>query len=147
MDATDLLIPAKSTHRAAIIKLLSTLNMPTVDLPESLDNFLVVENADAVIGSCGLEQFGSMALLRSLAVEKNQQGKGLGNLLYQTALDLAKDKGITEVYLITNTAADFFAKQGFTPVERAAVPAAIQGTAQFTSVCPSSATVMYKKII
>lgn len=89
-----------------------------MDLPSSLDNFVIAKTADAVIGACGIEQYGTVALLRSLAVAADFQGKGLGNSLYQAVLEVAKDKGVKQIFLITTTAAAFFRKQGFTKVER-----------------------------
>ncbi|PSR55705.1 amino acid acetyltransferase [Adhaeribacter arboris] len=137
---------ARTTDRAAIVHLLSSCNLPTIDLPPTLENFVVIKNADSLMGTCGLEIYDAIALLRSLAVSADFEGKGLGNALYAAALHLAKEKNVKEVFLITNTAAVFFTKLGFTPVERSRVPATIQGTAQFSSVCPSSATIMYQKI-
>lgn len=138
---------AASDDRAAIIDLLESLYLPTVDLPVSLDNFVIAKETETIVGSSGLELYSSVALLRSLAVATHWQGQGLNNLLYRASLDLAQEKGVAEIYLITTTAADFFLKQGFKKVERAEVPTAIQQTAQFTSVCPSSATIMQRTII
>lgn len=143
----ELVNPATITDRAAIVDLLSSLSLPTADLPETLDNFKILKNVDQVIGVCGLEVFGTVALLRSLAVAPGNQQQGLGEMLLKATLELAKEKEVQQVYLITNTAAAFFAKRGFKPVERALVPAVIQSTAQFSFVCPASATVMYRQII
>lgn len=138
---------ATIVDRAAIVDLLESLHLPTVDLPVMLADFVIAKEKETVVGCGGLELYGSIALLRSLAVATQLQGQGLGNLLYQAALDLAQEKGVEEVYLITTTAADFFLKQGFQKVERAQVPPAIQQTAQFTSVCPSSATIMQRTLL
>ncbi|GEO07352.1 hypothetical protein AAE02nite_50160 [Adhaeribacter aerolatus] len=146
MITLNLLSPATNQDRAAIIELLTSQNLPTADLPVSLANFLVARDPDIINGTVGLELYGTIALLRSLAVAPNQQGKGLGNLLYQAAINLAKDKGIVAIYLITNTAEAFFTRQGFMKVERAAVPEAIRQTSQFTTICPVSATIMCRKI-
>ena len=138
---------ATSADRANMVDLLESLHLPTVDLPLMLDNFVIAKEKEIVVGCGGLELYESIALLRSLAVATHFQGQGLGNLLYRAVLDLAQEKGVQEVYLITTTAADFFLKQGFQKVERTQVPTAIQQTAQFTSVCPSSATIMQRTII
>jgi amino-acid N-acetyltransferase len=138
---------ANTTDRLAIIDLLNLLQLPTVDLPLVLDDFVVARQQETVIGSCGLEIYGSLALLRSLAVAPSNQGQGLGDALLQATLDLAKTRGIKSVYLITNTAAGFFEKRGFSPVERSRVPADIQKTAQFSSVCPSSAAILFRSNI
>ncbi|QMU26944.1 arsenic resistance N-acetyltransferase ArsN2 [Adhaeribacter radiodurans] len=141
------LIPATVTDRIAVINLLNILNLPSTDLPEPLDNFIIVKNADTVVGTCGLEIYGTVALLRSLAVVPDNQGRGFGDGLLQATLELAKEKGVHDVYLITTTAANFFAKRGFTQVKRSLVPVAIQNTTQFSLVCPASATVMNRLMV
>ncbi len=138
---------ANPTDRSAIIHLLDSLRLPTVDLPLVLDDFVVARQQETVIGSCGLAIYGSLALLRSLAVAPGKQGQGLGHALLQATLDLAKARGIKRVYLITNTAAGFFEKRGFSSEERSQVPADIQKTAQFSSICPSSAAILYQSVI
>ncbi|MDQ3290788.1 MAG: arsenic resistance N-acetyltransferase ArsN2 [Bacteroidota bacterium] len=140
------LIPANNTDWTGVVALLNALHLPTSDLPQNLNDFFIFKNGNEVLGTCGLEVYGDVALLRSLAVAPGSQGKGLGDTLLQETLDLAKEKGVQEIYLITNSAANFFAKRGFTQVERSVVPVAIQNTTQFSSVCPSSATVMYRQL-
>ncbi len=139
-------LPAKPQDRESIVTLLGSVNLPAEDLPQPLDTFLIATESGKVAGSVGLELYKEYALLRSLAVAPAQQGTGLGKVLYQQAMQLAAEQGVKEVYLITATAALFFEKQGFTEVERAVVPVAIQKTAQFSSICPASATIMQKQI-
>ncbi len=132
--------------REAILSLLASVNLPTEDLPQNLSHFIIAREDDKVVGSAGLELYGKYALLRSLAVAPAKQGTGLGKSLYQQAMQLAAEQGVKEVYLITTTAAPFFEKQGFTKVVRSSIPIAIQKTAQFSSICPSTATIMQKPI-
>lgn len=138
--------PAVPQNRVGVVSLLRAVHLPTEDLPQTLETFLVAEKAGSVVGSVGLELYGDCALLRSLAVHPQQQGTGLGKALYQAAVSLAAQKGIREVYLITATAAPFFYKRGFQRVDRLNVPVVIQQTTQFSGVCPSSATVMRRRI-
>ncbi len=60
---------ARPQDRQAIINLLTNVGLPTGDLPESLDSFMVAGKAGQLVGSVGLERFGDYALLRSLAVD------------------------------------------------------------------------------
>lgn len=138
--------PAGPENRKAVAALLQAVHLPVEDLPHSFDTFLVAEKEGHVAGSAGLVIFGDYALLRSLAVHPRQQGTGLGKALCLAAINLALQKGIKEIYLITTTAAHFFGKQGFERVDRINVPAVIQGTSQFSGICPSSATVMRRSI-
>jgi len=48
------------------------------------------------------------------------------------------------MYLLTTTAEAFFELLGFRRIERHAAPPEIQRSAEFSSLCPSSATVMAK---
>ena len=50
------------------------------------------------------------------------------------------------LYLLTTTAERYFPKFGFERIERAEVPLSVQTSIEFTSACPSSATVMRKQL-
>ncbi|MBC7921793.1 MAG: GNAT family N-acetyltransferase [Ferruginibacter sp.] len=137
---------AQASDRSALIHLLDEAKLPTDDLPLELHAFLLYRLDDQLVGSVGLQQWSSQALLRSLAVRASFQGMGLGTSLYQAAVQLARQQSIEELYLITTTADGFFARQGFERIDRALVPEAIRQTAQFGSLCPSTAVVMTKRI-
>jgi amino-acid N-acetyltransferase len=123
--------PANATDRQSVVALLQSQNLPTQDLPARLENFILAKENGKVIGTIGLEIFGKYALLRSMAVDSSQQGNGLGKTLYKSALELAHQKKVQEVFLITTTAAPFFKKLGFTQTKRTDVPSPIAATAQF----------------
>jgi amino-acid N-acetyltransferase len=138
--------PANPADRPAVVELLASQKLPTQDLPARLENFMLVKENGKVIGCVGLEIHSKYALMRSLAVEASQQGNGLGKTLYKTALELAQQKKVQELFLITTTAAPFFKKLGFSQIKRADVPAPIAATAQFATICASSGIVMRKKV-
>jgi amino-acid N-acetyltransferase len=50
------------------------------------------------------------------------------------------------VYLLTTSDTDYFARLGYAPCARVKVPAAIQKTQQFASLCPDDAEVMVKRL-
>jgi amino-acid N-acetyltransferase len=62
--------------------------------------------------------------------------------LTEAAFDLARKLRVSTLYLLTETAADFFTRCGFVPVERSAVAPAVQQSVEFHSVCPQSAQAM-----
>ncbi len=103
---------------------------------------MIARDGDEVVGSAALEPYGAAALLRSVAVDARLRGEGLGQRLTRAALDLARDRGVATVYLLTETAADFFARFGFHAIDRSAVDAAVQQSVEFTSACPASAQVL-----
>lgn len=126
----------------AILALLVQNALPPDGLADHLSSTLVARQAGRVTGSAALEVYGPAALLRSVAVAADQRGQGLGGQLTAVALDLAREAGVREVYLLTTTAAGFFPRFGFAPVERAAVAPAIHQSVEWTSACPASAQVL-----
>jgi amino-acid N-acetyltransferase len=98
------------------------------------------------VGVAGLERFGSVALLRSVAVDSQHQGRQIAANLVEQLLEKAKSAKMHELYLITTTADRYFERYKFKPVDRQQVPTAIQQTQQFTELCPASAIVM-KRIV
>jgi amino-acid N-acetyltransferase len=59
---------------------------------------------------------------RSVAVAPHLYGQRLGERLVLAALDLADERGIDAVYLLTETAQGFFPRFGFTTIGRFEVP-------------------------
>jgi amino-acid N-acetyltransferase len=141
-----MIIDQAQPHRNAIIALLSAEKLPTIDLPETLDNFIAAIEDAEVIGVAGLEIYGSFGLLRSVAVRSDFRSQGIAAKLLRRIDALASLKGITEIYLLTETASDYFERKTFRRIDRAEVPEELQQSSEFSHVCPQSAIVM-KKII
>lgn len=137
---------AKADELEAIFALLRNSKLPLEGLQAHLSSTLVAERGGGLIGSAALEMYGSDALLRSVAVSESLRGAGLGRRLTQAALDLARNSGIKNVYLLTETARDFFPRFGFRTITREDVPALVKTSVEFQSVCPASATVMVCKL-
>ncbi len=101
---------------------------------------------DCLMGCVALETFEDAALLRSLAVTAGARGHGLGSALVARALDQARAAGAHEAWLLTETAGPFFAARGWDAADRAAAPAGIAGSVEFTSACPSRVPVMRRDL-
>lgn len=99
-----------------------------------------------LVASGGLELFGSYALLRSVAVDQEQRGKKFGQQVVHDLLTKAKSLGVTELYLLTETAERFFENKGFTKISREQAPVAILNSSEFKTVCPVSAVCMVYKV-
>jgi len=81
-------------------------------LPEPHE-FFVAEEGGTIIGCCALEVYSQrLAEVRSLAVAKEHQGKGIGTALIERCLEEAKARGVYEVLTITS-ALPLFEKHGF----------------------------------
>jgi len=101
---------------------------------------------EEVISVAGLEVYGDYGLLRSLAVGKQFRNKGIAKNLLQQIENLAKKQHISELYLLTETALDYFKRNGYQKINRDEVPVSVQQSAEFSEVCPQSAIVMKKTI-
>jgi amino-acid N-acetyltransferase len=137
----------KAADVDAVFELLRGHHLPVDGLAEHLATTVVARDAGGrVLGSAGLEVYGSHALLRSVAVASDSHGRHIGRDLTLAALQLARERGVSAVYLLTTTADRYFPRFGFERIGRADVPPAVQSSIEFTSACPSSATVMRKTL-
>lgn len=133
-------------EQQTVISLLEQGQLPTDDLPLGLPGFVIAKDDEIAVGVAGLENFGSVGLLRSVAVNPAYQGQGIAAQLFRQLLTTAQTAELKEIYLITTTADDYFTRHGFAPVDRALVPSAIQQTQQFSGLCPSTAIVMKRAV-
>ncbi|HYU89009.1 MAG TPA: arsenic resistance N-acetyltransferase ArsN2 [Gemmatimonadales bacterium] len=138
--------PAASADLPAIVDLLAASKLPRASIEDHVASTLVARHNAAVVGTAALELYGDAALLRSVAVATPLRGRGLGVALTAAALDLARRRGVRTVYLLTETAAGFFPKFGFTAITRAQVEPVVLKSLEFTTACPQSALVMVKQL-
>ena len=98
------------------------------------------------VGYFGFEQFGGNALFRSMLVQPDARKRGYGTLIWNEAKTILEESGVHSIYLLTNTASDFFTKQGFVIVDRQSVPDSIAQTTEFKEFCPDSSICMKFKV-
>lgn len=135
---------ARESDLAGIRWLLEYEHLPSEDVPELLDRFLVHRDEKGVVGAVALEPFGNFMLLRSLVVATELRREGLGSRLVRAAELLAERRGSKAIYLLTTTAKDFFAARGYRTLSRTEAPSQIQRSSQFSRLCPSTAILMVK---
>jgi amino-acid N-acetyltransferase len=127
--------------------LISECGLTTEDITaEKLRHFLLARKGDEIVGVVGLEIAGKDALFRSLAVCEPYRRQGIGAKLTQAIERFALSQAVETLYLLTMTAELFFAGQGYARTDRNAVPAAMQATQEFQSLCPATAVCMRKPI-
>jgi amino-acid N-acetyltransferase len=91
------------------------------DLRRHLSGFLVVVEKAEIIGCVSLERYNpNLAEIRSLAVQPDARGRGLGTRLLKAALDLAEGLRIGKVFALTSSP-QFFTGQGFRVANRHAM--------------------------
>lgn len=138
--------PLRSGEEGALLELLRRCRLPEAGVVDHLETALVGREGGRLVASSVLEIYPDGALLRSVAVEADRRGMGLGVRLTEAALALARRRGMERVYLLTETAAEFFPRLGFRAIARAEVPLSVRASVEFTTACPQSALVMEKAL-
>jgi amino-acid N-acetyltransferase len=114
--------------------------LPYQDIVSGAGIFQVfVDETGKIVASGGIEFYSSYALLRSLAVAEEHQGKSIGREMVNDLLRRARTKSAVEVFLLTETAPDYFRNLGFNDRGRDSVPEEIKISSEFSTVCPTSA--------
>jgi amino-acid N-acetyltransferase len=145
---------AVPADRAAVERILTMASLPTVGittlLTEHAADFVVADDPvvhGELAAVAGIERCGPRdALLRSVAVHPRWRRHALAHQAVSTLIDHASQRGVESVYLLTTTAADYFPRLGFAPVDRGTVPATVAATEEFTDACPASAIVMRRSL-
>jgi amino-acid N-acetyltransferase len=138
---------ASSGDEVEIKDLLSECGLPRQDISAlHLKHFLILKDEMRIIGVVGLEVFDHLALLRSLAVRAQDRNRGWASQLITRAEEYARSLGVQALYLLTLTAADFFARRGYERFARDRAPAHLQETEEFHNLCPASAVCMVKDL-
>jgi arsenate reductase len=140
--------PAAPEDAGAVSRLLAQAELPAAGL---LDQFpaayALARRGGEVAGVAGLETYGSVGLLRSVAVVPTLRRSGVGRALVADRLAAARARGLTAVYLLTTTAAGYFEKLGFAPTPREGAPAELAASPELSGACPTSATCMVLRLL
>jgi amino-acid N-acetyltransferase len=132
---------------SAAKRLLVEAGLPAADITaKHLQDFFFCGSGPDLEGLVGLELYGEVALLRSLAVATRRQGSGLGSRLVEHAEHYARDRGVKSLYLLTTTAEAFFLRRGYVRIPREDSTPAIMGTKEFVSICPLGSAFMVKRL-
>ena len=137
---------ARQSDLAAVEQLLVASKLPLDGVRDHFIDFIVAEDNDGIEGAVGLEKYDSVALLRSAVVAPARRGSGVGRQLVEHLLERAEEAGITELYLLTTTAENYFPRFGFMPTTPAAVPQELKSSAEFRGACPDTAIVMKRQL-
>jgi amino-acid N-acetyltransferase len=138
--------PAHDSDWEPVADLLTAAHLPLEGARENLLGFILAWRDDELIGCAGLERYKGVGLLRSVAVREAERGSGLGKTLTGQVLEQARQTGLRQIILLTETAQGFFPKFGFTPITRAEVPSEALASVEFTTACPESAVVMLTQL-
>lgn len=133
-------------------KFLHANKLPYQDLPArsiaSTSNVIIgyYDEAGNLLASGALEYYDDAALLRSVAVDESVRGQSIGKRIVDDMITRARAASVTSIYLLTETARDFFLHRGFQPIDRSIVPERLKSSTEFSYVCPQSAVCMFYKL-
>lgn len=131
---------ARPADWAAIVGLLEHARLPHDDAADHLADFLVAREGETIVGVAGFERHGRFGLLRSVAVRPANHGQGIGTRLVNACIARAQTSGVLLLGLLTTTAADWFLRFGFSPIDRNALPEPLRASREWQQLCPASAT-------
>lgn len=128
------LAPAHEDDVAEIYGLLSAeasdgnlLPRSVVDISRNINFFFVVRSNDTVAGCAALEIFtDELGEVRSLVVDSNHGGQGLGAQLVGAVEKMARERSLSRLMALTYVP-DFFQKLGYALVPRESLPEKIWG--------------------
>lgn len=136
--------PASDADTPLVGALLATCKLaPNAFDRQFGESFVVAFDGDGrLVGVAGVERYGSDGLFRSAAVHPDWRGRGLGQALTRDRIDWARAAGLRALYLLTETAADFWPRFGFEPIARDGAPEAVAASPEWAGGCPASAVAM-----
>ena len=144
MDLTNRLELEKLSidDRALVMDLLQKAGLPVSDIDLQKQLFIKALCENKAVGIGALEIVENYGLIRSVVVQDIYRGKGAGIQIINALIAEARERGLKQLFLLTETAEQFFSKLDFRKVERNTAPKSIAELPEFTSICPSSAVCM-----
>ena len=143
VPAAARVVAATAGDRAAVERLLADAKLPIDGLGDHFPSgYAIVRGESGVLGVAGLETFGRAGLLRSVVIAPGARKTGVGHALVADRLAAARRASLDSVHLLTTTAADYFPRFGFVPVDRAALPPELSASAELGASQCSAAVAM-----
>ena len=123
---------------SAVDDLLEGYGLPLVAACDEVETLVLrglLDGRPTVVGCVSLEVVGDSGVLFGLAVTPQRRGQGLGWVLGDFVLRRSRMLGLRRVYLVANTATDFFAgKLGFSQVDADRVDPAVLHSPNFEAL-------------
>ncbi|HJP65404.1 MAG TPA: GNAT family N-acetyltransferase, partial [Actinomycetota bacterium] len=137
---------ATSADVDAIDALLRAGGLAAEGVEERIAHTVVGEDDDGrPVATAVAEPLERDVLVRSVAVSEDLRGRGVGALAVATAMSAAPHASSEQrIWAFTETAAAFFARLGFEPVDRDALPPPVADSRQLQQECAVTATVMVR---
>ncbi|HKJ33589.1 MAG TPA: GNAT family N-acetyltransferase [Balneolales bacterium] len=123
---------------------LSDHNLSTDGIEKAIT--LTARQHDEIVGVISLQINNQIGLLKSFFVINKMRSKGIGNKLYKRIINHANIQGIRQLYLITETADDYFYRMGFRHLAKNETPEIVKYSYDFMAKCCECARVMNKAL-
>jgi N-acetylglutamate synthase-like GNAT family acetyltransferase len=136
--------PARPDERAPIEGLLEQSGLTRAGLGDPQCALWVAVAGAELVGVAGLERYGRVGLVRSVAARGDWRGRGVAQALCREVFAAAAAAGVSRLYLLTETAEEYFRRLGFVPVSRADADPLLAGSAEFQSGHCASAVLMLR---
>lgn len=128
------MLPATEQDIPAIQKLLlhyagmgELLPRSRQDIVNNLTHFRVIKENQTIIACGSLEHFtDELAEVRSLMVDQNQKGAGLGRIIVQDIIETSKLRNVSRLMALSYVP-EFFHKLGFRTVNKEIFPEKVWG--------------------
>jgi len=155
-----LIVPRPYTIRAAIsddlpavVALLVSAKLTPNDIEAQFGSQFAVavdDTTQAIIGAAGIEVYrdavSDIGLLRSAVTDEAWRGMGIGSALTIDRLSWAEREQLSAIFLLTETAVEFWKRFGFIRITRDAAPPSLQTSHEWKEGCPASAVAMALKL-
>lgn len=123
-------------------RLLVEAGLTTAGVAQHISDFLLAEEDGTIVGSAALERYGSEGLLRSVAVIPEHRSRGLARELVSRILGDAAQTEVRDIYLYTNTAAEYFRRFGFVAIEGGDVAPSVRASEEYGACCSDAQAMM-----
>jgi amino-acid N-acetyltransferase len=139
---------ARNGDLARIESMLSQAGLPTAGVAVIIEDFSVVRDAQGHVVAAGVIEWHTEegrepdGLIRSVVVDPAFRGKGIGTRLIDH-LTASTDRNL---YLLTESATDFFRGLGFESIDRSTAPPALRASEEFRCLCGESAAFMRRSV-
>jgi protein-tyrosine-phosphatase/N-acetylglutamate synthase-like GNAT family acetyltransferase len=141
------MVPATANDRAELEELLAGSDLPRDGLDDAFPaGFVLARQGGVLVGAAGLERWDAAGLVRSVVVAPAHRGRHIADALVADRIAAARRLAIDALYLLTTGAGAYFARHGFTAIDRAELPAALSGSTQLALPACSTAIAMTKRL-
>jgi len=92
------------------------------EIAQNIRSYVVARINEKIVGFCALHIFSKqLAEIRSIIIDKNYRGKGIGKHLVSFLINEGKNLGVDSVFALTYER-EFFQKIGFEEIEKDKLP-------------------------